>query len=361
MNNITNLYTDKANHIYDRVSDLHKLAKEKTDFFSAFSKFREFVTGNSEIINQFPSVSDDICLFIDKRSFDIRDISLKFDQIKKVNDIISQVKTRINDIKRLANKYQKEVFEYEKLIDDCFQSMRFGTIENYKIKLENTNKRLQELCGNFSMTKQKLEDFQKEIKISTKLWSEDSNKICNLTSGQISDLANKDADLPTLEKEYEKGISKKSKDLDDLKKFMESENEVNNLYKSDFQELKNKQKSHKEYISLVEKVNQKIDDVIAERKRKAEEERLRKLKAEEERLKREEEERLRKLREEEERKRQEQIRRNKKIAKVVGIIIACLLGLWLIIDVIIPFIIAHWGWFLLAAIIIGFIIYKINK
>lgn len=344
MSDITTLYTDKANHIYNCISDLHKLKKEKVDSFRLLTNFQEYIIGNVELINKFKNISGDICLFIDSRNFDIREISLLFDQIKAVKNIISQVETNINETKRLTNKHQKEVADANKIIDDCFHSMTFGTLTNYKTKLENANKQMQELCKNFCTFKQKLEDFLKEIQYSTELWSEDANKISNLTSAQINNLGNEDADFSVLEKEYEKSINRKNKDLDDLKKFMESENEADYLYRSDFQELKNKQKSYKEYESLLYKVNQKIDEIIAERERNAEEERLRK-----------EEERLRKIREEEERlcritnkiaqlQSEEESRKKKKIITTVGIVIGIIVVIcfpFLLIGVIIAGIICY--------------------
>ena len=140
MSDIAILYVSKANYIYDCTS---KLAKEKADSFSELTNFRKYIAENIEIIKQFKGISRDICRIIDSRIIDSRYIFIKLEQIKIVNDLVSQVKTNIYKTKNSFTNAQ--VAGYEKLIEDCFNDMTIDTIGNYKTKLDNTNKRLPEL------------------------------------------------------------------------------------------------------------------------------------------------------------------------------------------------------------------------
>jgi len=143
MSDIAKLYINKVNRIYDNTSDLQMLAKDIAESFKQLSEFRKYIASNVEIINQFRNISDGICQFIDCEDIYKRDISLIFDQIKEVKDLISQIKVNISETKRIfPNKYQNELTEFEKRIEDCFDNMTFGTIGNYMADLENANKRL---------------------------------------------------------------------------------------------------------------------------------------------------------------------------------------------------------------------------
>jgi len=138
MSEIAALYINKAIHIYGRIPELQGLEKDKADNFETFAKFRAYIERNP-YSGVFKNISSDICKIIDNGVF-IGEIYSNFKQVQIVKDLISQVKTKIEETKRIFPNVQ--VAEFEKLIEDCFDNMTFGTIDNYKTELENANKRL---------------------------------------------------------------------------------------------------------------------------------------------------------------------------------------------------------------------------
>jgi len=161
MSDIATLYIEKANKIYNSPNDLQRLAVEKAASFEKLSDFRKVIAKNAEIINDFKSISGDICKMIDRENFEKKDSSSKFYQIKAVNqldisriyskfDLIktvnqraSQVKTKINETKHFLTNEQ--VAEFEMFIEECLNNLTFDTIDNYEIKLDKTNRQLMEL------------------------------------------------------------------------------------------------------------------------------------------------------------------------------------------------------------------------
>ena len=144
MRDIASLYMDKVNRIYDNASELQRLTNDK----NVFPYFCKYIVGKNEVINQFKNISGDICQIIDNGDFDKDKISLKFDQIVAVSNLANQLKTTICKSKHFFinhHNHQAEVANFEKLITDCFYEMTFSTIDNYKIKLADANKRLIEL------------------------------------------------------------------------------------------------------------------------------------------------------------------------------------------------------------------------
>ena len=166
MNKITTLYIDKAIHIYDRVPDLQKRAKEEADSFKKFVDFRDYIIiENAEIINQFKNISSNICQIIDNENFDISEISSKFHQIKIVRELTNQMQININETKRLLISKQglDEITEFEELIEYCENNMTFGAIGDCKAKLEKGNKQLQEFIAQLKTVK----DLASQIKVNT--------------------------------------------------------------------------------------------------------------------------------------------------------------------------------------------------
>jgi len=140
MSEIAKTYINKAIYIYDKsVVEWQKIAKEKNHSFAELKNFSEFIVRNAGIINQFKSIPDNVCKMIDSRNFDIRKITLKFDQIKEVYGIISNIEFNLN---RLPQKHQNEFEVTEKLIIECFNNLTFSTISDYKTKFENANRQL---------------------------------------------------------------------------------------------------------------------------------------------------------------------------------------------------------------------------
>ena len=139
MSVIATSYIKNTNKIYDSASDLQRLAKDKADSLRTLTNFSECIAKNFVIFNPFKNISDDICQIIDSRNFDTIEISLKFDQVKRVNELANQIKN-ITESKRFLTNVQ--VAEFEKLIKDCFNNMAFSTISIYKTKLEAANKQM---------------------------------------------------------------------------------------------------------------------------------------------------------------------------------------------------------------------------
>ena len=180
MSNIATFYITQVNQVYDRGYELARMTKDKAYSFRTLSNFREYIFANAETINPFKSVSDDICQMIEARNFDVDGISLKVKEIMSVKGLIGLIKANlstlflikdqnevadnekmiensfINAINRLKNKHHHEVVGIENLIEDCYCSMTLGcsmslnTVFNYKAKLENSKKRLQELENIFN-------------------------------------------------------------------------------------------------------------------------------------------------------------------------------------------------------------------
>ena len=180
MSDIATFYITQVNQVYDRGYELARITKDKADNFRTLSNFREYIFANAETINPFKSVSDDICQMIEARNFDVDGISLKVKEIMSVKGLIGLIKANlstlflikdqnevadnekmiensfINAINRLKNKHHHEVVGIENLIEDCYCSMTLGcsmslnTVFNYKAKLENSKKRLQELENIFN-------------------------------------------------------------------------------------------------------------------------------------------------------------------------------------------------------------------
>jgi len=156
MSDIVKSYINKTLYIYERVSELQRLERDKTDSLKSFSNFREYIAKNDEIIKQFKSISGDICQMIFNGNFSMTMQHLYY--IGKVRDIINQVKANISKIKSLFTNVQ--VAEFEKLIEDCFNDMTFSTRDNYEKKLEDANKNLRELFDQLKA----ISDLAKQIK-----------------------------------------------------------------------------------------------------------------------------------------------------------------------------------------------------
>jgi len=140
MSEIAKKYINKAIHIYDRIPDLQRLAIQKSASFGSLSNFSKIIEENTEIINEFKHISDDICQIIDSGNLNTSGISTKFNQIQTVNQRASQVKTKVNETKRFLTNEQ--VTEYVKLIEDCFNNLTFSSIDKYETKLVNANRQL---------------------------------------------------------------------------------------------------------------------------------------------------------------------------------------------------------------------------
>ena len=220
MSGVTTLYINKTNHIYDRVPDLQKRAKEEADSFEKFAVFRDYITiENAEIVNQFKSISNGICQIIDNGDFTYRKVSVKFDQLREIDNLIGQIKTSIYDLRCFLT--DEQIAKFEKLIEDCNNNLTIDTINDYKVRMEKASKELEEFIGQTKIVDNIVYQLKSSIKKAKHLFTNvQVTEFEKLTDDYGSNLT-----LDTIS-EYKTKLENANKQL---LEFIESLKEVNDL------------------------------------------------------------------------------------------------------------------------------------